>query len=193
MDKTKLNIRDYITVGIIFVLQFVLYMIIATPIGSTVIGMFFVFPIVSIPWGILAVLLYSRVPKKNVVLLYNILFAVVELMNFWVIALVAAVFAVINELIWRHGEQKSFIKMMVAHIIFTLSCLISSFLPLILLKDMFLSAMPNYADFYTEVFQSITVPIAVLEIVLLIVCSVIGALLGRVLLKKHLVKAGITL
>lgn len=191
METSKLNVRDYITVGIIIALDMVLFFVLGMPVGSTPIGFIFVFAVMAIPWGILHMLLYAKVPKKGVVLISNLILALFQFVNFWGIGLAMAIFSVVNELIWRRGSRKKFSKMAVAFTITVTGWFLGANVTLLLLKDMYLAALPGYAAFYAEVFNAIAGPLFLVALAVTIAGSVAGSFLGKALLKKHFERAGI--
>lgn len=191
MDKTSLNIRDYITIGVIMALEVVLYFTLGLAVGSTPLGFIFIFAVMAIPWGILHMLLYAKVPKKGVVLISNLILAILQFMNFWVIGLVMVIFSLVNEWIWRMGSQKKFSKMVLAFTVTVTGWFIGSTLPLLLLKDMYLAALPKYEQFYSETFNLIAGPLVIIALAATIAGCLVGAFLGRAMLKKHFEKAGI--
>jgi len=71
MEKTKLGVKDFVVIGVISAIAAVLFMVIGTIVGTTPIGWVFMHSILAIPFGILYMLLYSKVPKKGVVLLLS--------------------------------------------------------------------------------------------------------------------------
>lgn len=191
MDKAKLNVRDYITIGIIIALDMVLYVMLGLLIGSTPVGFIFVFAVLAIPWGILHMLLYAKVPKKGVVLISSLILALFQFVNFWAIGLVMVLFSVINELIWRTGSQKKFSKMALAFTITVTGWFLGANVTLLLLKDMYLSALPGYEAFYGSVFDAIAGPLFLAALAATAAGSIAGSFLGKAMLKKHFERAGI--
>ncbi len=191
MEKTKLNIRDFITIGIISAIAVVLFMVVGTLVGATPIGWLFVHSVLAFPFGILYMLLYAKVPKKGVVLISSLVFALVMLMNNWIIPAVIVAFAIVNELIWRSGEQRRFFKMVLAFTIFMASWTIASFGTLVVFKDMYLTQFAARAEFFQAAYDALVGPLGIVVLASTIVCSILGSLLGRALLKKHFVKAGV--
>lgn len=97
-----MNVRDYITAAILYVLMFLVYAGVGAPIGMTVAGSLFVFAACAVVWGTIFMLLFTKVNKKGIVLLFGLIWAAMQLMSFWGVALVIAVGAVIAELFLAH-------------------------------------------------------------------------------------------
>ena len=191
-DPNKMNVRDYITVAIIVVLMFLVYAIVGTPIGMSGIGNLFIFGVCGIVWGTFYLLYLSKVNKKNAVLVFGLIWAVCQLVNFWMITVVIALGAVIAEVIWRKLDRKKFTTMMIC---FTTQILFFFFglsLPLMIMKDAYLSSIPEYASaLYAEVFNYCMSPMFFAGIGVTIVGCIAGSFLGKLILKKHFAKAGI--
>lgn len=191
MNDGKLTIRDFITMGIVSAIAVVLFMVIGTLVGMTPLGWLFMHSVLAFPFGILYMLLYAKVPKKGTVLISSLVFALVMLMNNWIVPTIMVVVAIINELIWRRGSQRRFSKMAVAFTIFMTGWCVASFGTLIVFKDMYLVQYAERAEFFLAAYNSLLGPLGIVVLVCAIVCSVLGAFLGRALLKKHFTKAGI--
>ena len=191
MEKTKLNVRDFITIGVISAIAVVLFMVIGSIVGMTPIGWIFNHSVLAIPFGILYMLLYAKVPKKGVVLISSLVFGLVMLMNNWIIPSIIAVVAIINELIWRQGDQKRFSKMVVSFTIMMAGWMMASFGPLVILKDTYMNMLRGDPAYFQTAYDSLTGTLGIIALISVVVSSIIGAFLGRAILKKHFEKAGI--
>jgi energy-coupling factor transport system substrate-specific component len=191
MKSEKMNVRDYITTAIMFVLLFIVFSVVGTPVGMTVVGNLFVFAVCAVLWGTIYLLLYSKVNKKGVVLLFSLILAVLMLMNFWAISLVIAIGGVLAEIVWRKLDRHKFSTMLICFTIQIVSWYFAMTLPLIFLKDLYLTSVPAYAELYSAVFDLVIGPMFFVGLGATIVGCIIGAYLGKLLLKKHFQKAGI--
>lgn len=189
--QDKLNVRDYITIAILTVLIYVVFFVLGMPLGSTPIGWIFTLAVCSIPWGILFMLMFTKVNKKGTALIVGAVLALLQAMNFWAVALIMVVAAVISELVWRKLDRKKFSTMLISYGIIVIGWFCGAFVPLILLKDLYLAALPAYYDFYSSVFEIIAGPFFAISLVVTIVGCVAGAFLGKIFLKKHFERAGI--
>lgn len=187
----KMNVRDYITAAILYVLMFLVYAGVGAPIGMTVAGSLFVFAVCAVVWGTIFMLLFTKVNKKGIVLLFGLIWAAMQLMSFWGVALVIAVGAVIAELFWRTLDRHKFSTMLLCFTVQVVFLYLGMTIPLIFMKDMYLAAVSAYADLYSTVFDMLIGPMFFVGLAATVVGCVVGAFLGKLLLKKHFQKAGI--
>ncbi len=187
----RMNVRDYITTAIMFVLLFLVFSVVGTPIGMTVVGNLFVFAVCAVLWGTIYLLLYSKVNKKGVVLLFSLILAVLMLMNFWAMSVIIAIGGIVAEIVWRKLDRRKFSTMLICFTIQIVFWYLAMTLPLIFLKDLYLAAVPAYAELYSAVAKLVVGPMFFVGLAATIVGCIIGAYLGKLLLKKHFQKAGI--
>ena len=187
----KRNVRDYITAAILYVLMFRVYAGVGAPIGMTVAGSLFVFAACAVVGGTIFMLLFTKVNKKGIVLLFGLIWAAMQLMSFWGVALVIAVGAVIAELFWRTLDRHKFSTMLLCFTVQVVFLYLGMTIPLIFMKDMYLAAVSAYADLYSTVFDMLIGPMFFVGLAATVVGCVVGAFLGKLLLKKHFQKAGI--
>lgn len=190
-NNEKMNVRDYITAAIMYVLMFLVYAGVGAPIGMTVAGSLFVFAACAVVWGTIFMLLFTKVNKKGVVLLFGLIWAVMQLMSFWGVAIVIAIGAVIAELLWDKLNRRKFSTMLLCFTVQVIFLYLGMTLPLIFLKDMYLAAVSAYADLYSTVFDMLIGPMFFVGLAATVVGCIVGAFLGKLLLKKHFEKAGI--
>ena len=187
----RMNVRDYITTAILFVLFFLVFSFVGTPIGMTVVGNLFVFAACAVIWGTIYILLLTKVNKKGVVLLFGLIIAILQLMNFWAISVFVAIGAVIAEIIWQKSDRHKFSTMLICFTVQIVFWYLGMIIPLIFMKDMYLSAVPSYAELYGAVSDFVSGPMFFVGLLATAVGCVAGAYIGKLLLKKHFLKAGI--
>ena len=190
-NNEKMNVRDYITAAIMYVLMFLVYAGVGAPIGMTVAGSLFVFAACAVVWGTIFMLLFTKVNKKGVVLLFGLIWAAMQLMSFWGVAIVIAIGAVIAELLWDKLNRRKFSTMLLCFTVQVIFLYLGMTLPLIFMKDMYLAAVSAYADLYSTVFDMLIGPMFFVGLAATVVGCIVGAFLGKLLLKKHFQKAGI--
>lgn len=190
-NNEKMNVRDYITAAIMYVLMFLVYAGVGAPIGMTVAGSLFVFAACAVVWGTIFILLFTKVNKKGVVLLFGLIWAAMQLMSFWGVAIVIAIGAVIAELLWDKLDRRKFSTMLLCFTVQVIFLYLGMTLPLIFMKDMYLAAVSAYADLYSTVFDMVIGPMFFVGLAATVVGCIVGAFLGKLLLKKHFAKAGI--
>lgn len=157
-NNEKMNVRDYITAAIMYVLMFLVYAGVGAPIGMTVAGSLFVFAACAVVWGTIFMLLFTKVNKKGVVLLFGLIWAAMQLMSFWGVAIVIAIGAVIAELLWDKLDRRKFSTMLLCFTVQVIFLYLGMTLPLIFMKDMYLAAVSAYADLYSTVFNMLIGP-----------------------------------
>ena len=190
-NNEKMNVRDYITAAIMYVLMFLVYAGVGAPIGMTVAGSLFVFAACAVVWGTIFILLFTKVNKKGVVLLFGLIWAAMQLMSFWGVAIVIAIGAVIAELLWDKLDRRKFSTMLLCFTVQVIFLYLGMTLPLIFMKDMYLAAVSAYAELYSTVFDMLIGPMFFVGLAATVVGCIVGAFLGKLLLKKHFEKAGI--
>ena len=190
-NNEKMNVRDYITAAIMYVLMFLVYAGVGAPIGMTVAGSLFVFAACAVVWGTIFILLFTKVNKKGVVLLIGLIWAAMQLMSFWGVTIVIAIGAVIAELLWDKLDRRKFSTMLLCFTVQVIFLYLGMTLPLIFMKDMYLAAVSAYADLYSTVFDMLIGPMFFVGLAATVVGCIVGAFLGKLLLKKHFEKAGI--
>ena len=190
-NNEKMNVRDYITAAIMYVLMFLVYAGVGAPIGMTVAGSLFVFAACAVVWGTIFILLFTKVNKKGVVLLFGLIWAAMQLMSFWGVAIVIAIGAVIAELLWDKLDRRKFSTMLLCFTVQVIFLYLGMTLPLIFMKDMYLAAVSAYAVLFSTVFDMLIGPLFFVGLAATVVGCIVGAFLGKLLLKKHFEKAGI--
>jgi energy-coupling factor transport system substrate-specific component len=187
----RMDIRDYITVAILMVLGFLIYSVVGIPTGLLPQTLLFTWALCAIPWGIIFMLLYTRVNKKNVMLSWGALQAIILLMSFWFPSILVFTGAILAEIIWQKSDRKKFIVMMTCFTIQITFWYLATPLMLLFLKEQFFAAMPMVADHYAQVYNYVLTPLFPLSLLATIGGCIAGAFLGKAVLKKHFEKAGI--
>lgn len=195
MEKTqKLNVRDLITIGILSAVFAVVYVGIGMFTGSTPIGWLFTNAILALPLGIVYMLLLAKVPKKGTAFILGIVFCLVMTLmgHWWPSTLLVGITSLIAEIVSTIIGKKRFIGMLTAFVIYMIGFPIAGFAPLVWFKDAYISAYPpETAAYYEGLAQLLGGGMFWIVIAATAIGAVIGAFLGKAVLKKHFVKAGI--
>ena len=162
--------------------MFLVYAGVGAPIGMTVAGSLFVFAACAVDWGTIFMLLFTTAHKKGIVLLFGLIWAAMQPMSFWGVALVIAVGAVIAELFWRTLDRHKFSTMLLCFTVQVVFLYLGMTIPLIFMKDMYLAAVSAYADLYSTVFDMLIGPMFFVGLAATVVGCVVGAFLGKLLL-----------
>ena len=183
MNEKKLKARDFITIGIFTAILWVVQMVIMylgflSP--FVVAGYAVLIPIVT---GIPMMLYYARIEKFGLFIFG---------MGF-LGAPVCIAAGVIADLIAKSGKYKSWKKTVISCGVFNL-WVSASYLPLILTADSYKQSLiesgfdASFADTLFTLVTPATYPIIIL---LCFVCGIIGAFIGKAVVRKNFEKAGI--
>lgn len=193
MDKKKIGVKDLINTGIYTVIYLVLFIVVGmlsfVPIFS------FLFPIViAILCGIPFVLFLTKVKAFGMITIMGTLLGLIVFamgQGFYAI-ITGVVCGFIADLIHKAGEYKSWKLMIVSFCVFS-EWVIGSMLPMWIMKDSFFeSTREMQGDAFVDALEPlITVGGLALIIVLTVVGALVGAFIGKAVLKKHFVRAGI--
>ena len=193
MNNNKLNGKDLLNVGIYsaiyFVIVFAIAMLGMVPILYPMLVVFC--PLIG---GIVFMLFLTRVKKFGMIWIMSVLMGLLMLvcgMGVYPL-IVSVVTGLLADLIYRSGNYKSATKAVLTHGVFSL-WIFANFLLFYLNHDSYMATReemigPEYVETLNKILPLWS------WIILLIVCFVfglLGGLLGRKMLKKHLAKAGI--
>ena len=184
MDN-KLNGKDFILIGVLTALMWVICMVISTAmsIAGPVTNVFYP-AIVAIPNGIVMMLL-AKVPKKGVFTICGTIQCILFLLvgGFWLIPVALIVGGAICDFLVMGKKQVSMRSMMIAYTIFSGIFAFGAIVgPMRFLQSAFVGAMEknNIAQSYIDGMISITSGIMPLVIVAAgLLGGLLGALLGR--------------
>mgnify|MGYP004720621001 CR=1 FL=1 len=192
MDN-KLNGKDFILIGVLTALMWVICMVISTAmsIAGPVTNVFYP-AIVAIPNGIVMMLL-AKVPKKGVFTICGTIQGILFLLvgGFWLIPVALIVGGAICDFLVMGKKQVSMRSMMIAYTIFSGIFAFGAIVgPMRFLQSAFVGAMEknNIAQSYIGGMISITSGIMPLVIV---AAGLLGGFIGQKALKKHFIKAGL--
>ena len=186
----KSSVKDYITLGIIIVLHFVIFTL-STPLGMSPVGNIFVYPACALLWGVLFILLCKKTTKPIIIFLYPFILGLVQIMNFWLTGVIGIVGAIATFLIWKTMDKTKFKTIVASYTTMITFMYLGGTLPVIFFKDTFFEIAPAYAELYHQVYDILVGSMFYVGLVATIACAVIGAFLGKVILKKHFEKSGI--
>ena len=192
--NNKIQAKDLINIGLFTVLYFVLGCCVAIPIGFVPIFL----PILGALWtlitGIPFMLFAVRAKKFGMVTIMAILSGLLmglTGMGFWGI-LTGAVFGLLGDLIMKSGNYQSAKKTLLGYGVFSL-WMVGTYIPMYFMveqsrADFAKSFGDEYADKVMSVMPMWSI---VLVIAAIFLFALLGGLIGKAILKKHFVKAGI--
>lgn len=192
--KNKMQGKDLINIGLFTVLYFVLGCCVAIPIGFVPIFL----PILGALWtlitGIPFMLFAVRAKKFGMVTIMAVLSGLLmglTGMGFWGI-LTGAVFGILGDLIMKSGNYASVKKTILGYGVFSL-WMVGTYIPMYFMveqsrADFAKSFGDEYADKVMSVMPMWSIVLVIAGIFLF---ALLGGLIGKAILKKHFVKAGI--
>lgn len=191
-NNQKLKGKDLINIGIYAAIFCVLMTCIAM-LGYIPIMMPMLCVIGPIILGIPMMLFYTKVKKFGMISILGIIVGVylcVTGMGFWPL-IFGTIFGFFADLIAGSGSFTSFPRTVLSYGVFCI-LLFGNYLPLYIDRDGYFSTRQSFGTEYIDTLGNIMQPwTAPVLIVAAFVCGMLGALLGKVLLKKHFTKAGI--
>ena len=195
MDNNKLQAKDFITIGIftalLFVVEFacgILGFIHPYIVASYVI----MIPIVgSVPM----MLFYTKIEKFGMISIMSVLLAIIMFvtgMGYLGAPLIIAS-GVIADLIAKSCGYKSFKKTVLSHGVFCL-WICANYFPVIVTADSYRKNLVDggYSTEYCDnLFRAINSKTIAVLLILCFIFGIIGAFIGKAVVKKHFEKAGI--
>lgn len=192
MNNNKLKGKDLINIGIYAAIYCVVMTAIAM-LGYIPIMMPMLAVLVPLIGGVPMMLFYTKVKKFGMITIMAIILGVylfITGMGAWPM-LFGVVFGVLADFVAKSGEYKSVAKTILSHAVLCIM-IFGNFLPLYIDREGYFSSRVEFGQDYIDTLGSIMQPwTAPVVLACCFVFGVLGALLGKVLLKKHFVKAGI--
>lgn len=153
--KQKLNAKDFILIGILTALMWIICMIISTimSVAGPVTNVFYP-SVVAIPNGIVMMLLLAKVPKKGVFTICAAIQAILFLLvgAFWFIPIGLVIGGVICDFLIMGRNEITMKSMMAAYALFSAIFAFSAICPIKFLQSAFVGAMEknNIAPEYIQ-------------------------------------------
>jgi energy-coupling factor transport system substrate-specific component len=196
MNTNKLRAKDLITTAIFTVVFLVVVFACSMTIGMIPLGYPFLVAVAMIPGGIVWAYLRVKVPKRFCVLIQGVVVGLLFMLlgSGWFIAVGSAVGGVVAELISAAGNYKSNKINIISYAAYGISLNMGAFAIVLLARDYYYNFAIQggmdtaWMDTFTRFMNW---PILALTSALCVVGAVIGMALGKAMLKKHFVKAGI--
>lgn len=191
-DK-KLKVKDLVTIGVFTVIYFVVTL------GVGMMGiapiLFLVYPaVLGIVTGTIVMFFMAKVQKPWALFILGILSPLLmfSMGHTYVVVVHAIIVMAIAELLRKAGEYKSFKHNMFSFAVFN-TWICGSIMQMLLVKDRYLEmTVPTMGEEYARGLERIvTYPNMALVYLGAILGGIIGAYIGKALLRKHFEKAGI--
>ena len=190
----KLSVKDLINVGLFSVIYFIMFTI-SGILGYIPICVVILPLIAGILGGIPFVLFTIKEQKFGAVTLMGVIAGLFTFLvgQTWLSVVFGLVFGLLADLIMRSGQYKSWTKNMLGYSVFTLWT-VGTMLPMWIMRETFFAGYRENGgtDAYINAVMKLTPNYMILVVIVLaLVGGMLGACLGRSVLKKHFAIAGI--
>lgn len=196
-DSQRMKGKDFITIGIFSVLLMVVFTIVSIPFTPFLAITYpFIGPVSAIFTASIFMLMTYKVAKRGTVLLCSTLISLLYVLMGYVYLLPFGIVAgILCELpVWKKGAYRSFWNNTASFSIFSLWLFVgSSFIPVYVFgTEQYQQLLSNNSASALVHISFATSPTWVIATVAMTIAgSIIGCLIGRKLLKKHFIKAGL--
>ena len=192
-NNAKLKGKDLINVGIYAAIYCVIMTAVAM-LGFIPIMMPMLCVLVPLIGGIPMMLFMTKVNKFGMITIYAIivgLFLWITGMGYWPF-IFGIIFGFIADMIAKSGNYKSSQKTIISYAVFCL-VIFGNFIPLFMDATTYFETRQSFGEAYITSLTAIMghTWLAPVLFVATLVCGVIGGLIGKSIMKKHFVKAGI--
>ncbi len=188
----QLKVKDLVSIGVFFVIYLV---------SLYVVGMIGLLPILFLVWptvqaivsGTIVMLFMAKVPKPWALFIFGILtpLFMFAMGHTWVVAVHGIGISVIAEIIFRAGKFKSFKHTALAYAVFSCGTC-GGLIQMLWAKEKYLKMLEDMPAGYAEKVEAlISYPSMALVYAGAFAGGIIGAFIGKAMLKKHFEKSGI--
>lgn len=193
MDNKKLKVKDLVNIGVFGVIYLVLLFVIGM-MGIIPI-LFLIYPtVLGIIAGTVVMLFMTKVQKPWALFIFGMISPLVMFAygHTYVVVVLSLIVMIIAELIRKIGNYNSFKYNMLSYAVFSI-WICSSMMQMFLVKEKYLEmSIEMMGKDYVDVMEKlITYPHMALVVLGAFLGGIIGAYIGKALLKKHFEKAGI--
>lgn len=195
VKKKNLASKDYINLSIFTLLYAICLFLVAGIIGMIPAGFVFHAAVASIPCGIIYMYMRAKTPKRGAVIVQSILFAIIYFAMGNPISVLIAILlgGFLAEIISASGKYISFWKNTIGFVAVTTITWLGFMFNMIFQKQYYMeyaTGRGSSAAYVENLLNLANGPMFYIALIITIVCALIGALMGRKLLKKHFQKAG---
>ena len=178
--NNKIQAKDLINIGLFTVLYFVLGCCVAIPIGFVPIFL----PVLGALWTLITGIVTIMAILSGLLMGFTG-------MGFWGV-LTGAVFGLLGDLIMKSGSYASVKKTLLGYGVFSL-WMVGTYIPMYFMAE---QARADFAAGFGQEYADKVMAVMpmwsfILVIAGIFLCALLGGLIGKAILKKHFVKAGI--
>lgn len=190
-NHDRLTVRDFLTLALMFILILVVFAVVGTPVAMSVVGYIFMFAVTALFWGTIFMLMYVRVNKKWMPLIIGVALGLLQIFNLWMLAVILVLGGVISEIIWQKFDRKSFKTMTACFTVQITSWYLGNFVPMIMITNLEDFLAVRYLELFIPIKEAVEGPLFFIGLAATILGCLIGAFIGKKLLKKHFERAGV--
>ena len=192
--KKRLNARDLITLGIFNAIAIVCYAVVVALVCTTVMGLFFSTAVAFLVLGTVYMVTVAKVRKRGTYFVCGLIMSVVGLIGGRIFTTVGCIAGgVIAELLV--GDYSKVRRVILAYCSYAVAVALGIYLPAFMMGAEYIAKMGAKRGMTLETAQSYmglyTPTMLAIVIAANIVGALAGALIGRKVLKKHFIKAGL--
>lgn len=191
MEKEKLQSKDLIVAGAFAALYIVVMMVVTSVVGIIPIT-FLLSPLLAgIVCGTIYMLYVMKVPKRGAILILAVLVGLVFSSASWVAGVWSVICGIVAELLAAAGKYRS--KKLYTASYCAIACTtVGPFWLLVVARDQYLASAARFGEEYAATLDALSPAWIILVLIGLgILGGLIGAAIGRRVLKKHFEKAGV--
>ena len=193
--KKGLASKDLINIAIFTLLYAICMFLVAGIAGMIPAGFVFHGAIAAIPCGVIYMYIRAKTPKKGTVMVQSILFAIIYFVmgNPITVPIAILLGGILAETISKTGNYSSFLKNSIGYVVITVIVWLGFMVNMIFQKQYYMeyaTGRGSSAAYVENLLDIANGPMFYAALIATIVCALLGALLGRKLLKKHFEKAG---
>ena len=192
--KKRLNARDLIMLGIFNAIAIVCYAVVVALVCTTVMGLFFSTAVAFLVLGTVYMVTVAKVRKRGTYFVCGLIMSVVGLIGGRIFTTVGCIAGgVISELLV--GDYTKVRRIILAYCSYAVAVALGIYLPAFMMGAEYIAKMGAKRGMTLETAQSYmglyTPTMLAIVIAANIVGALAGALIGRKVLKKHFIKAGL--
>lgn len=189
----NLKIKDLVIIGIFSVIYIIILFTVGM-VGMIPLLYLYYMAVVALVAGVVIMLFMAKIPKKWGLFILGMIPAIVLLFmgHTYILLIHAVIFNFIAELLFRKGEFKSFKHHALAYAFFSCAGL-GGPMQMLLVRDKYLAILAHAAseEYLLNLEKVITYPNMAIVYIVTFISGLIGAYIGKAMLKKHFEKAGI--
>lgn len=195
-NNNRLRAKDIITTAIFTVLYFVVICVFAMSLMTVPFVSLFITCFTAVFGGVIFLYLVTKVRKFGAVTILSAVIGILMALvgHFWPCVIFGFVFGLIADLVCSRGGYRKFRWNVFGYIVFILGLTLEGYTPMLFFVDAFRISrqeMGLTGEMIERLIDLTHGPLMIASFAGASVCAVIGALIGKALLKKHFQKAGI--